>query len=84
MVEEISGGVGTELALCYYKHRGDKEPAGWFFLKDVSEIEEEVSVNTKQAVRFVVFFKLQKSQCFFVWRLKKSNNIKLVKPFERP
>ncbi|GMH99609.1 hypothetical protein TrVE_jg1805 [Triparma verrucosa] len=30
----------AELAMCYYKARGSKDPNGWFFLKDVTNIEE--------------------------------------------
>ena len=41
VVEEITGTAGNELALCYYKHKNDKEPNGWFFLKDVTDVEED-------------------------------------------
>lgn len=30
----------TELALCYYKSQRDKEPRGWIFVKDVTELVE--------------------------------------------
>ena len=53
-VEEISGGSGCELALCYYKHKVDKEAAGWFFLKDVSEIEEETAIKGSSHGLFII------------------------------
>ncbi|GMH69881.1 hypothetical protein TL16_g05266 [Triparma laevis f. inornata] len=30
----------AELAMCYYKTRSAKDPNGWFFLKDVTNLEE--------------------------------------------
>ena len=27
--------------MCYYKSRNQKEPQGWFFLKDVTSIEDD-------------------------------------------
>jgi hypothetical protein len=36
-----SGSAADELAMCYYKHEGAKEPNGWFFLKDITAICDE-------------------------------------------
>mmetsp|Transcript_116398 Transcript_116398/g.228377 ORF Transcript_116398/g.228377 Transcript_116398/m.228377 type:complete len:741 (-) Transcript_116398:62-2284(-) len=37
-LQEVNGTDHSELALCYYKSQKDKEPRGWIFMKDVSEI----------------------------------------------
>jgi len=34
----IQGNDHSELALCYFKSQRDKEPRGWIYVKDVSEI----------------------------------------------
>ena len=51
-----------ELALCYFKSNKDKEPKGWMFLKDVTDIFEEQSLFTLVSVsRFAQNLRLGKT-----------------------
>eukprot|EP00639_Heterosigma_akashiwo_P029694 CAMPEP_0194664486 /NCGR_PEP_ID=MMETSP0295-20121207/1495_1 /TAXON_ID=39354 /ORGANISM="Heterosigma akashiwo, Strain CCMP2393" /LENGTH=140 /DNA_ID=CAMNT_0039546247 /DNA_START=173 /DNA_END=592 /DNA_ORIENTATION=+ len=41
-INQISGdGDRSEMALCYYKNQGSREPKGWIYLNDVTEIIED-------------------------------------------
>eukprot|EP01038_Epipyxis_sp_PR26KG_P008010 gene8010-10855_t len=51
-IQEAKGLDHTELALCYYKSPKEREPRGWIYLKDVTEIfDDEKAISVLSMAR---------------------------------
>eukprot|EP00597_Dinobryon_sp_UTEXLB2267_P001993 CAMPEP_0170074728 /NCGR_PEP_ID=MMETSP0019_2-20121128/11977_1 /TAXON_ID=98059 /ORGANISM="Dinobryon sp., Strain UTEXLB2267" /LENGTH=570 /DNA_ID=CAMNT_0010285211 /DNA_START=45 /DNA_END=1757 /DNA_ORIENTATION=- len=58
-IQEAQGTDQNEYALCYYRGKDEKEAKGWIYLKDVTEIFDEIrdkdrSKGKKDVLRFTV------------------------------
>jgi len=63
-MKSTKGSDEEELALCYFKSNKEKDPKGWIFLKDITEIlegNESFTIVSNSRYLILIFFLNTKS-----------------------